>query len=95
MKCAPYNSRHCGLDPQSPPFAVIERGISLQKYSIVIQYSENDNCYVASVPEILGCMAHGDTREEAMQEIQTALSLHIEMMQEHGDKMPKPVLYAS
>jgi len=66
----------------------------MQKYSVIIRYSEEDNCYVASVPELVGCMAHGDTRDEAIREIQDALSLHIEMMQKQGDAMPEPMMFA-
>jgi len=66
----------------------------MQKYSISIHYSEEDGCYVASVPELTGCMAHGDTREEAMREIQDAMRLHIEMLQDVGDVLPLPLLYA-
>jgi len=66
----------------------------MQKYSVIIRYSEEDNCYVASVPELVGCMAHGDTRDEAIREIQDALSIHIEMMQKQGDAMPEPMMFA-
>jgi len=67
----------------------------MQRYSIVIQYSELDSCYVASVPELTGCMAHGDTYDEAMREILDAMSLHIEMIQELGQELPQPKLLAS
>jgi len=66
----------------------------MKKYSISIFYSEDDGCYVASVPELEGCMAHGETREEAMQEIQDAIEVHIQMMQDVGRELPLPVLYA-
>jgi len=66
----------------------------MQKYSISICYSESDNCYVASVPELSGCMAHGDTYAEAMAEIQDAMALHIEMIQEQGQDLPRPKLLA-
>ena len=66
----------------------------MQKYSVSIYYSENDSCYVASVPELIGCMAHGDTYTEAMHEIQDAMELHIEMIQELGKELPQPRLLA-
>ena len=65
----------------------------MKKYSISIFYSEDDACYVASVPELKGCMAHGETREEAMQEIQDAIEVHIQMMQDVDRELPLPVLY--
>ena len=66
----------------------------MQKYSVAIYYSDSDDCYVASVPELEGCMAHGDTYAEAMNEIQDAMDLHIEMMQELGHELPQPKLLA-
>ena len=39
------------------------------KYSVVIQYDGRDNIYVAHVPELAGCMAHGSTPEDAAREI--------------------------
>jgi len=58
------------------------------QYSILIQYDDTDNIYVASIPELKGCMAHGYTREEAMNEIQVALQLQLEVMQEKGMIVP-------
>jgi predicted RNase H-like HicB family nuclease len=61
------------------------------KYSIQIQYDNEDNIYVASVPELDGCMAHGDTPEQAMKEIQIAMKLWLEVAKEHGDVIPEPL----
>ena len=65
----------------------------MPKYSILIQYDSIDNIYIASVPELKGCMAHGDTPEDAVREIQIALELWIETAVEYGDKLPEPVTY--
>ena len=35
------------------------------KYAISIEWSQDDHCYLATVPELPGCMADGKTREEA------------------------------
>ena len=37
----------------------------MAEYSIFMQYDPQDKIYVASVPELQGCMAHGETKEEA------------------------------
>ncbi|MCL2527352.1 MAG: type II toxin-antitoxin system HicB family antitoxin [Defluviitaleaceae bacterium] len=66
----------------------------MQKYSVSISYSENDDCFVAIVPELIGCMAHGDSYSEAMEEIQDAMELHIEMIKELGHELPQPKLLA-
>ena len=60
------------------------------KYSITIQYDEGDKIYVASVPELKGCMAHGKTPGEAAREIETAMELWIEDAEEAGERMPEP-----
>jgi len=65
------------------------------QYSILIQYDIIDKIYVASVPELKGCMAHGYTREEAMKEIQEAMQLQLEVMRDRGILAPKPMIYAS
>ena len=64
------------------------------QYSVLIQYDATDGIYVASVPELKGCMAHGYTREEAAKEIQSAMQLHLEVMREKGVAIPSPMMYA-
>ena len=63
------------------------------KYSITIQYEKNDNIFVARVPELRGCMAHGDTPEEAIKEIQIAMELWLEDAREVGEPIPEPMMY--
>ena len=65
------------------------------QYSILIQYDAVDPIYVASVPELKGCMTHGETREEAMQKILVAMELQLEVMKNKGIPIPEPQLYAS
>ena len=64
-------------------------------YSIIIRYCNNDKIYVANVQELEGCMAHGDTPEEAAKEIQTAMKLWLDVAKEVGKEIPKPMAYAS
>jgi len=63
------------------------------QYSILIQYDATDKIYIASVPDLKGCMAHGNTREQAMKEIQEAMQLHLEVLQEKGMDIPKPMMH--
>ena len=65
------------------------------RYSILIQYDSTDNIFVASVPELEGCMAHGHTHEEAMEEIMVAMKLWLEVAKEHGDAIPEPMMHVS
>jgi len=64
------------------------------QYSILIQYDATDKIYVASVPELKGCMAHGNTREEAIKEIQVAMQLQLEVIMDKGMSLPAPMIYA-
>jgi len=63
------------------------------KYSITIQYDDKDDIFVANVPELEGCMAHGNTQEQAMKEIDAAIRLWIETARENGDIIPEPLMY--
>jgi predicted RNase H-like HicB family nuclease len=64
----------------------------MAEYSVFIQYDPIDKIYVASVPELSGCMAHGNTKEQALREIETAKELWIETALEDGQPVPEPDL---
>lgn len=59
-------------------------------YRVDIRWSPEDDCYVATVPELPGCSAHGDTQAEAVQEAQTAIELWLETAKEMGREVPAP-----
>jgi len=56
----------------------------MRKYTIGIFFSEEDEGYIAVVPELPGCSAFGETEEEALQEIKVALQLRLEV--EHAEE---------
>jgi predicted RNase H-like HicB family nuclease len=60
------------------------------KYEIIIFWSTDDNAFVAEVPELPGCMAHGDTQESALGSIKAAMELWIQTAKEFGDSIPPP-----
>ncbi len=62
----------------------------MDKYEIIVFWSEDDKAFVAEVPELPGCMAHGDTHEAALANIRTAAELWVETAQESGRAVPKP-----
>ena len=64
-------------------------------YSVIIQYDRIDQIYVASIPELQGCMAHGKTPEDAMREVAIARDLWIETAHEVGRSVPEPTYYAA
>lgn len=58
-------------------------------YIVVIERAE-DGGYGAYVPDLPGCVAAGDTREETEQLIREAIPLHLASLREHGEEVPKP-----
>jgi predicted RNase H-like HicB family nuclease len=64
--------------------------MEMYRYEIVIYWSDEDDVYVASVPELPGCMAHGDTYADALDNIQQAMSLWVDTAREFGDRVPPP-----
>lgn len=62
----------------------------MHKYEIIIYWSNEDSTFVAEVPELPGCMAHGDTQEAALRHVNEAMDLWIETAREFGDPVPEP-----
>ena len=62
----------------------------MHKYEIIIYWSNEDGAFVAEVPELPGCAAHGDSQEKALAHINQAIDLWIETAQEFGDPIPEP-----
>jgi len=62
----------------------------MYKYAIEIFYSEEDEGYVAIVPELAGCSAFGESEEAALKEIMTAMELWLETAEKEGRGIPQP-----
>lgn len=62
---------------------------------MIISWSEEDQAYIVSVPELPGCMADGKTPEEAVKQAQIVINLWIETALEDGEEIPKPHLFSS
>jgi predicted RNase H-like HicB family nuclease len=62
----------------------------MNKYEILIYWSREDSAFIAEVPELPGCFAHGDTHEEALGNVKEAILLWIETAEEFGDPVPEP-----
>ncbi len=67
----------------------------MPKYSMIMSWSEEDNCYIVSVPELPGCMADGRTPEEAVKNTEIIIQEWIECALEDGDEIPKPMLFGT
>ena len=59
-------------------------------YQINLYWSNDDDAFVAEVPELPGCMAHGDTQECALGHVNQAMALWIDTAKEFGDPVPEP-----
>jgi predicted RNase H-like HicB family nuclease len=62
----------------------------MPKYEVIIYWSDEDQVFVAEVPEIVGCMAHGDSQETALANVKEAIQLWVDTAQEFGDPVPEP-----
>ena len=69
----------------------------MNKYERIIYWSSQDKVFIAEIPELKGCMAHGDTHEEALKEVTHLAKEWIALAREKGWKIPEPkgrLLYA-
>ncbi len=62
----------------------------MSKYAIEIFFSEEDEGYIAVAPELPGCSAFGETEEEALTEIKTAIELWLTVARKEGRTIPLP-----
>ena len=62
----------------------------MHTYEIVIYWDNQDKIFVAEVPELAGCAAHGKTQIEAVQNVNDAIELWLETAREFGDEIPEP-----
>ncbi len=63
----------------------------MEKYETIIYWSDEDQIFVADVPQLPGCMAHGNTQEEALININEAIKLWIDTANEFGAPIPEPI----
>lgn len=59
---------------------------------MILSWSEEDQSYIVSVPELPGCMADGKTPEEAVKEAEVVIDMWIETAKELGREIPEPSL---
>ncbi|MGB5062488.1 MAG: type II toxin-antitoxin system HicB family antitoxin [Candidatus Competibacter sp.] len=60
------------------------------KYEIIIYWSKEDNVYLAEVPELPGCMADGESYQQALQNAEVVIQEWLETAQELGRQIPEP-----
>ena len=62
----------------------------MYKYEVILYWSNEDQAFVAEVPELPGCVAHGDSQEAALRHVNDAMQLWIDTAREFGDSVPQP-----
>lgn len=62
----------------------------MYKYEIIIYWDNQDHVYIAEVPELPGCCAHGSSYDEALRNAKEAIQLWIDTAKEFGDPVPEP-----
>lgn len=62
----------------------------MTKYEVIIYWSDEDNAFVAEVPELPGCAADGATHQEALANVEVVIQEWIEMARELGRPIPQP-----
>ncbi|MFN9173291.1 MAG: type II toxin-antitoxin system HicB family antitoxin [Synechocystis sp.] len=60
------------------------------RYELIIYWSNEDNAFIVEVPELPGCMADGETYQEAVQNAEKIIQQWIETATELGRKIPEP-----
>ena len=60
------------------------------RYELIIYWSEEDKAFIAEVPELAGCMADGETYQEAVQNAEIVIQEWIETAQELERPIPQP-----
>ncbi len=62
----------------------------MSKYEIIIYWSDEDQAYIAEVPELAGCMADGHTYQEALANAEVVIKEWIETASQLGRDIPEP-----
>jgi predicted RNase H-like HicB family nuclease len=67
-------------------------------YHINLFWSDEDGCWIADVPDLRPCSAHGETRTEAIANVNDAIAGWLEVARENGRPIPdaryRPAIYA-
>ncbi|MBU0518675.1 type II toxin-antitoxin system HicB family antitoxin [bacterium] len=62
----------------------------MTKYEVIIYWSEDDQAFIAEVPELPGCIADGKSKEEALANVEVIIQEWLETAKQQGRKIPKP-----
>jgi len=60
------------------------------KYEVIIYWSDEDQAFIAQVPELAGCMADGQTYQKALANVEVVIQEWLETAKELGREIPEP-----
>jgi predicted RNase H-like HicB family nuclease len=60
------------------------------KYEVIIYWSNDDKAFIAEVPELPGCMADGQTYQEALENVGVIAQEWVDIAKQKGKAIPKP-----
>jgi predicted RNase H-like HicB family nuclease len=66
------------------------KNTSKHRYEIILYWSDEDEAYIAEVPELQWCAADGETYQEALENVEVIIHEWIEMAKEKGWTIPVP-----
>jgi predicted RNase H-like HicB family nuclease len=58
-------------------------------YHINLFWSDEDDSWIADVPDLRFCSAHGPTPDDALREVKIAMDLWLEVARDHGNPIPE------
>ncbi len=62
----------------------------MYNHEVKLYWSNEDTAFVAQVPQLPGCMAHGETMEITLKNAHEAIQLWVDTAKEFGDPLPEP-----
>ncbi len=62
----------------------------MSRYEIIMYWSEDDEAFIAEVPELPGCAADGPTYQAALGNVESVMREWIETAKEIGREIPTP-----
>ena len=65
----------------------------MRSFQILVAWSPEDQAFVAQVPDLPGCIAHGRSEQDAVENAKSAIELYLEDSGENGDSIPEPRQY--
>ncbi|TLD39900.1 MAG: hypothetical protein JETT_3831 [Candidatus Jettenia ecosi] len=64
--------------------------MSESQYEMIIYWDKTDNIYIVDVPELPGCIAHGKSKKEALENAEKAVEFWLKTAKEDGIQIPDP-----